>query len=53
MRKFTYNNEEYEGIKISFKVWEKIGKPKGVFKYRGKKYISLFHYEGVYCTLYD
>ena len=49
MRNFTYNGEKYTGIKISDKTFEKIGKPKGAFKYRGKLLCALFHYGGWYC----
>jgi hypothetical protein len=49
MRKFIFNDEEYEGIKISNKVFQKIGNVKGTFKYRGKTMHTLFYADGWYC----
>ena len=51
MRKFTFNGQEYEGIKFTQKTWIKLGQPTGFFTYKKRQYIKIFQYEGHYCAL--
>lgn len=54
MRKWTFNGEEIEGIKMKYETFQKIGKPKGVFKYKGKNYVHQFgSFDGCYCALVE